>query len=197
MVSAQVKDEAHILLDGVTIDTVGEGKKNHATNHIKRNHKVANVPHNYDILVANLGRQKIGHEMEHDRKGIDGDIHLDNSVVSRLQAFCLDFNSTFLDAIDHMHDWIGFDASKFHGPKLFRTTLHVDEPEDTFISLDGWSKGVVFVNNFNLGRYNQVGPQKTLYLPAPLLRKGDNTIIIFETDKVGKSIHFVDTPVLE
>lgn len=43
-------------------------------------------------------------------------------------------------------------------------------------SWQGWSKGVVIVNGFNLGRYWHVGPQRTLYLPAPLLKKGRNEV---------------------
>ena len=43
--------------------------------------------------------------------------------------------------------------------------------KDTFLRLDGWTKGVAFVNGFNLGRYWDRGPQQTLYVPAPLLRQ--------------------------
>lgn len=34
----------------------------------------------------------------------------------------------------------------------------------------------MFVNGVNVGRYWSVGPQKRLYIPAPLLRKGPNTV---------------------
>lgn len=40
----------------------------------------------------------------------------------------------------------------------------------------GWEKGVVFVNGVNLGRYWKVGPQRTLYVPAPVLRRGINKV---------------------
>ena len=47
------------------------------------------------------------------------------------------------------------------------------------------------VNGHNLGRYfNPAGPQKTLYLPAPFLKKGDNEIIVFESDLTDS--HFVE-----
>ena len=46
--------------------------------------------------------------------------------------------------------------------------------------MSGWTKGSVFVNDFNIGRYWNIGPQKRLYIPAPLLRKGLNSIIVFE-----------------
>ena len=44
------------------------------------------------------------------------------------------------------------------------------------VLLQGWSKGVVFVNGVNIGRYWSVGPQHFLYIPAPLLRRGPNTV---------------------
>lgn len=63
--------------------------------------------------------------------------------------------------------------------------------------LDGWSKGQVFINGFNLGRYWEQGPTKTLYLPAPLLRKGENELILFELHSVMEPVvTFVDTPEL-
>jgi len=47
-------------------------------------------------------------------------------------------------------------------------------------NVTGWRKGVIFVNGFNIGRYWDVGPQKTLYVPAPLLRPGPNQLLMFE-----------------
>ncbi|CAB4037765.1 beta-galactosidase-1 2 isoform X1, partial [Paramuricea clavata] len=44
----------------------------------------------------------------------------------------------------------------------------------------GWHKGVAFINGHNLGRYWKIGPQKTLYVPAPWLKEGKNTVLIFE-----------------
>ena len=52
------------------------------------------------------------------------------------------------------------------------------------------------MNGFNLGRYyNDAGPQKTLYCPAPMLKKGKNEIIVFEMDSSDRNeIEFTDTP---
>ena len=71
-----------------------------------------------------------------------------------------------------------------------------DEPCDTFLRLDGFTKGVVLVNGFNIGRYfNTAGPQKTLYVPAPMLKKGKNEIVVFESDHSDRnSIVFLDKP---
>uniref|UniRef100_A0A1I8FB29 Glyco_hydro_35 domain-containing protein n=1 Tax=Macrostomum lignano TaxID=282301 RepID=A0A1I8FB29_9PLAT len=62
-------------------------------------------------------------------------------------------------------------------PGLYRASLRLmDEPlADTYLDMSAWRKGVAFVNGFNLGRYwTEAGPQRTLYLPPPLLRRGDN-----------------------
>ena len=73
----------------------------------------------------------------------------------------------------------------------------MDEPADTFLALPGWTKGVCFINGFNLGRYWEVGPTKTLYVPAPLLRKGQNEVVVFELHGMKKpEIEFKDQPQL-
>lgn len=56
-------------------------------------------------------------------------------------------------------------------------------------------EGYCLVNGFNIGRYfNSAGPQKTLYIPAPLLKTGDNEIIVFETDNCADPVvEFVDS----
>ncbi len=46
--------------------------------------------------------------------------------------------------------------------------------------MSGWTKGVVWVNGRNLGRYWEVGPQKRLYCPAPFLKVGTNEIVVFD-----------------
>lgn len=79
---------------------------------------------------------------------------------------------------------------------------------DTFANLDGWHKGVLFINAFNVGRYwPNEGPQKTLYVPATILKGNcqQNKVVIFEQDKAdcykkkGKTnctIEFVTEPVI-
>lgn len=51
------------------------------------------------------------------------------------------------------------------------------------------------MNGFNIGRFWEIGPQKRLYIPAPLLKCGENEIIIFETDgKTQGTITLKDEP---
>lgn len=54
---------------------------------------------------------------------------------------------------------------------------------DTFITISGGIKGVVWVNGFNLGRYWVIGPQQSLYLPGTVLQVGRaNEIVVLELE---------------
>lgn len=44
--------------------------------------------------------------------------------------------------------------------------------------MKGWGKGILFINGANLGRYWSVGPQRTLYVPGPLLKEGVNKVSV-------------------
>ena len=91
----------------------------------------------------------------------------------------------------------GIPFENVKSPALFRAELDIkDKPRDTFLKLDKWTKGNVFVNGFNVGRYYNKGPQHTLYIPAPLLVTGKNDIYIFELQSAVDTIEFVDKPIL-
>lgn len=52
--------------------------------------------------------------------------------------------------------------------------------------LNGFKKGYVWINGFNLGRYWEAGPQRFLYLPGVLLKES-NEIIVLETEGFSNS----------
>jgi len=84
-------------------------------------------------------------------------------------------------------------------PAFFKGTFTIEgTPRDTFIKAEHFKKGFICVNGFNIGRYyNETGPQLTLYVPAPILKEGQNEIVLFETDGCYDTIvTFVDTPEL-
>lgn len=88
-------------------------------------------------------------------------------------------------------------ASDAGRPTFYRGEFQVEEEADTFLRLDGWIKGHVTLNGFNLGRYWKEGPTRTLYVPAPLLRKGSNVLIVFELHGTeSPSVEFTDKPEL-
>ncbi|WP_097923469.1 beta-galactosidase family protein [Streptomyces sp. wa1063] len=54
------------------------------------------------------------------------------------------------------------------------------------LELPGWTRGFVWVNGFCLGRYWSVGPQRTLYVPGPVLREGANEVWVLELEDAGE-----------
>lgn len=76
-----------------------------------------------------------------------------------------------------------------NGPVFLRGRFTIiGQPLDTFLDTTGWGKGVAFVNGHNLGRYwPLVGPQITLYVPAPYLRTGENELILLELEYVSQA----------
>ncbi|XP_013010838.1 beta-galactosidase-1-like protein 2 isoform X1 [Cavia porcellus] len=147
------------------------------------------------ILVENQGRLANGPRINTERKGLTGDIYLNNSPLKRFTIYSLEMQTLFLERkLPSLWKPVTKEA---RGPAFFLAFLRVgDFPQDTFIKLEGWKKGVVFINGRILGRYWDVGPQKTLYLPGPWLQPGSNEIILFEEQAPGQQIQFVKHPFL-
>lgn len=130
-----------------------------------------------DILVEGMGRINFGRKI-YDRKG--------------LKNICIGEQYHFGDYTIYTLPMDNLEKLKF---KKVTANMKMDKPvmrvlkgsfnaktdEDCFVDMLGFSKGVVYINGFNLGRYWNIGPQRTLYIPAPLL-KAKNEIMIFEQE---------------
>jgi len=129
-----------------------------------------------DILVENMGRVNYGPELEHQRKGIDGEVLLNGRSHTGWKMYPLPMDTAAVSKLDFSK---GYQKG---GPAFYRVPFEVENRGDTFLDLSGWGKGCALLNGFNLGRFWEIGPQKRLYIPAPLLREGENELILFETE---------------
>lgn len=145
------------------------------------------------ILVENMGRVNYGPHM-HDHKGITHGVRLGYQFLYHWQMYPLP-----LERVDGIRFSAVAEGGKKDEPVFFRGILDIQEqPMDTFLDLKGWKKGVAFINGFNLGRYWEVGPQRTLYIPAPLLRTGENELILFELHGCDRpEVTLIDRPILD
>lgn len=73
-------------------------------------------------------------------------------------------------------------------------SFDVAEPLDAWLAFPAGSKGMVWLNGFLLGRYWKVGPQETLYAPAPLWKVGRNEIVVLDTDGLGAKVEIREEP---
>lgn len=170
-------DRAQIFINGEKRATWERWDKEGISNHPINMSLGTSEAVKLDILVENMGRINYGPELL-DHKGLHG-VRLANQYHFNWQMFPLDMT----DLSPLIYQSIQEDTAE--GPVFLKGTLKIDEaPKDTFIRLDGFTKGFVVINGHNLGRYfNPAGPQKTLYVPAPYLKEGENEIIVFESDK--------------
>lgn len=126
-----------------------------------------------DILVENLGRINFGKYLLQNKKGITQKVLFAGNEVPHWKMYSLPFKSL---------NTIRFSAAKQNSrsPLIKKGSFNLGKVADTYLDLSHWGKGVVWVNGHNLGRYWNIGPQQTLYLPAEWLKKGHNDIVILE-----------------
>ena len=179
----KANDRANIFLDEKPVLTLYDREL--LSGHELKNAVCSNGK--LDILMENMGRVNFTPIMEEQRKGIDGGVQVNDRLHFGWTIYPLPMED--LTNVD-----FGVPA-KTGLPGFYEFQFEIDDPADTFLDTDGWGKGIVFVNHFNIGRFWEIGPQKRLYVPGPLLKKGKNTLVIFETEgKVSGSIQFYDEP---
>ncbi|MDE6751905.1 MAG: beta-galactosidase [Eubacterium sp.] len=122
------------------------------------------------VLIDAMGRVNYGEHMT-DRKGIT-DIYIGNQRQMGYDVYTIP-----LDNLDKLE----YKADKKEAPLFLKGNFKAESNDDCFVHLNGFKKGYVWVNGFNLGRYWEVGPQKSLYLPGALLKE-ENEIIVLEME---------------
>ncbi|MCF0208383.1 MAG: discoidin domain-containing protein, partial [Bacteroidaceae bacterium] len=141
-----------------------------------------------DILVEAMGRINFGRAIK-DFKGIEGTVDLTididgndftaslknwkNYLLPDTYEFCKQMTYKPLENIE----------PRFAGdrvPGYYKATFNVKKVGDTFINMETFGKGLVYVNGHGLGRFWEIGPQQTLYCPGCWLKKGENEIIVLD-----------------
>ena len=163
----ELRSYARIFVDGKPIGTLDRRKKQ------DRLHLEAAAGSTLDVLVEGTGRINFTTELRKERQGINGAVTLAGKELSDWQVFPLPMDD--------------LSALQFHkslktaptGPAFYRGHFDLPDTGDTFLDTRGWGKGAVWINGHALGRFWNLGPQQTLYVPAPWLKKGVNEIVVF------------------
>ncbi|OIA98631.1 beta-galactosidase [Paenibacillus sp. LC231] len=179
----EVRDRAQVFLDGRPLGVIERWKSEPLD---------ITVPAGgarLDILVENMGRINYG-PLIRDSKGITEGVRIDNQFLYDWTIRTLPLEPEMLSSLSYTpvtdegraeQIELSIPESEHAGlPRFYRGSFRVEDIGDTFLRFDGWTKGVAWINGFNLGRYWNAGPQKALYIPGPLLRKGENELVLFE-----------------
>lgn len=127
-----------------------------------------------NILVEGTGRINFTPELRNERQGMNGAVRLAGRELTGWQVLPLPMDN--IEALP----FGGMEPSKGAlGPAFYKGQFELNDVGDTFLDTRGWGKGAIWVNDHAVGRFWNVGPQQTLYVPAPWLKKGRNEIVIF------------------
>ena len=169
-----------LSLDGKVAETIYDRE-------LLQERKLNRSAENISILMENMGRVNFSWKIEKQRKGITNGVLVNGHFHYGWDNYALPL--TNIEKVDFTK---GYEEGT---PAFYKFTFEAEEAGDTFLELGTFGKGVAFINGFNLGRFWEIGPQKRLYVPGPLVKVGKNEIIVFETDgKASDTISFKDEP---
>ena len=175
---------AQIYLDGVLAGTL-DRRLDQSTLPIDVKHDKTRL----DILVENTGRVNYGRQIQKERAGITRQVTLAGKSITGWSIYPLPMKDV---------DALNYKASPCAGACFYRGTFQVDEPADTFLDTRSLGKGEVWLNGQPLGRFWNIGPQATLYVPAPWLKQGSNEIVVFDlTGSSAGSLPFLAKSILD
>ncbi|KAK2757931.1 hypothetical protein FQN54_004337 [Arachnomyces sp. PD_36] len=126
-----------------------------------------------DLLVENLGRVNYGQEIVDQLKGIVGDVTVGGSALSDWESYPLG-----LETLPDLGNKTAPAPVENDPPLFYSGSFTLDKVGDTYIQLEDWTKGVVWVNDINIGRYWIIGSQQGLYVPNCYLKEGENSIVV-------------------
>lgn len=176
----EVRDRALVFFNGEYLGVID--RNNNQEIILNSNEKESKL----EILVENMGRINYG-PMMRDEKGITQGVRIGNQFLFNWEIFSLPLNN--IGELRFEDGYVEIENT----PTFYKGEFLVENIGDTYLDFEGWEKGVVYINGFNIGRYWKIGPQKRLYVPSPLLRKGLNEIVVFELHSSNKTMSLKDT----
>ncbi|WP_307678883.1 beta-galactosidase [Streptomyces sp. V4I2] len=181
--SGGVGDRAQVFVDGASVGVL-ERERHDETLAVRVPEPGAVL----EVLVENQGGVNYGPRIGAP-KGLLGPVSFQGEALHGWECRVVPLGD--LGAVP----FVPSDAATDAVPAFHRGTFEVDTPADTFLALPGWTKGQAWINGFHLGRYWNRGPQRTLYVPGPVLRPGANELVLLELHATtGTRAQLTDTP---
>ncbi len=130
-----------------------------------------------EILVEAMGRINFGQNLI-DRKGITDRVTLEGMTLMNWKVYNIPMDRKYIYDLRSSGKVISRPGI------FFRGTFFINRTGDTYFDMSNYTKGILWVNGHNLGRYWNIGPQKRLYCPESWLFEGPNEILIFDLHDV-------------
>jgi beta-galactosidase len=213
----ELHDYAQIYLNGKLAGTLDRRDKQ-STLAI-----TVSAPAQLDILVENSARINFSPAMRGESKGITKSVTLDGQPLTDWQIYTLPmqqlpnperFKSLYTDPNSNPCHGVSISARPSFNepiraacvgpPNFYRAHFTLTNTGDTFLDVRALGKGALWINGHPIGRFWNIGPQQTLYVPGPWLRPGDNEIVVFDLaprastpNVAGLATPILDGPVID
>ena len=168
-------DFAQVFINGKLVGTLD--RRNHEKTMVL---PAMNAGDQLDILVEAMGRINFGRAIK-DFKGITEKVELSYTMNTGSQVTINLKNWQIYTLSDSYQTQKDMKYEPLNGHKMpgcYRATFNLKKTGDTFLNMETWGKGQVYVNGHAIGRFWKIGPQQTLYMPGCWLKKGENEIIV-------------------
>lgn len=176
-------DYAIVTIDGNPVGQLYRGNGYETTLQIKNEVKAGAQ---LEIFIEVMGRINYS-KLIHDPKGITDKVEVfttdgKNDLTYNLKdwkvylyPYDLDYNDlSYIPITNTQH------PSPNTQPAYYKAEFSLTKTGDTYLDMRTWGKGLVWVNGHCIGRFWEVGPQQTLYIPGCWLKKGKNEIVVLD-----------------
>lgn len=188
---AEVHDYATVYMAGKMIG-IGDRRKGKLSIQLPSRKKTETIT----IVVEAMGRINYGQNM-HDRKGINGKVILvDDKGIETVVKNWLNYPIPMGDntlTVDFSKA-----SAKSTGPMFYKGFFEATDQSDTYLDVRSLNKGLVWINGICLGRYWNIGPTQTMFLPGSWLKKGRNEIMVYDIFGLNNAtLQGLTTPILD
>lgn len=142
------------------------------------------------LYVENIGRITYGPEILDNSKGLFGIIQINGETIENWTITELKVRSCDVKQLKFG------DFGKKTTPGFFKASFSTNSPRDKYLDVTGWGMGEAWINGKYIGSFWEKEKQQSILIPATILKKGMNEIVVFELkNNQQKSLRFSCNPV--
>jgi beta-galactosidase len=187
-----VHDYAEVFIDNNLIGVLNRMKNDH----------VIEIPTLLNkarlrVFVEAMGRVNYGYYL-HDRKGLQGEVYqFEGGQETMLKGW--KHYSIPLGEGDPAFKYKGINKiAKLNEPAFYKGYFSAKNNNDFYLDMRWFKKGVAWINGHCLGRYWNIGPTQTMYVPGVWLNKGKNEVVVLDMHRPAAArLQGLDKPILD
>jgi beta-galactosidase len=188
----EVHDYAEVFIDNKLIGVLNRMKNDHIIE-IPALPKGARLR----VFVEAMGRVNYGYYL-HDRKGLQGEVY----NIAGAQKVMLKGWKHYSIPLGEGNPAFKYKAigatPKLNEPAFYKGYFNVKSNSDFYLDMRWFKKGVAWINGHCLGRYWNIGPTQTMYVPGVWLNKGKNEVVILDMHRpFAARLQGLDKPILD